>query len=269
VDAAGIVAGKNVPVDEALIGSLDDVAARAVPAGCTREIGGWLARRSPGLHTKRANSVLPRRHPPDEGIEGKLAACEQFYEERGLPVRYQISPASRPAGLEELLVDRGYTASAPTAVQTCDLERLRRGPAAPEATAEIASRPTDGWWRTWQAALGVEPSRLSAVAALLGRLDRRTAFVTVSIDGTSAAVGLGVLDGPWLGIFNMATLPASRRRGAGRTALAALAGWARGRGATGGYLQVELDNQSALELYRGAGFRQAYRYVYLTRAPAT
>ncbi|HWK18853.1 MAG TPA: GNAT family N-acetyltransferase [Solirubrobacteraceae bacterium] len=90
------------------------------------------------------------------------------------------------------------------------------------------------------------------------------AFVTVTIDEAEASVAFGVLDGHRLGIFNMATLPVQRRRGAGRTALTALAAWARDRGADVGYLQVELDNAPALELYRTAGFEHAYRYVYLT-----
>jgi GNAT superfamily N-acetyltransferase len=218
-------------MDIELIGSLEDVAARAVPASCVRDIDGWVARRSPGLSVKRANSVLPRRHGPADGMEAKLAACERFYEERGLLVRFQISPASQPHALDELLIDRGYTPGSPTAVQTCGLERLDQADDAPGPTAEIASAPTAGWWRTWQAGAGIEPSRLPAVAALFDRLGRAAAFATV------------------------------------RAALAALAGWARRHGATRGYLQVELDNRPALGLYRGAGFGEAYRYVYITRAP--
>jgi ribosomal protein S18 acetylase RimI-like enzyme len=89
----------------------------------------------------------------------------------------------------------------------------------------------------------------------------------VSIDDIAAAVALGVLEDRWLGIFNMATLPTLRRRGAGRAALAALARWAAERGATTGYLQVDLDNQPATRLYRDAGFIESYRYVYLNRDP--
>lgn len=255
-------------MDIELIGSLEDVAARAVPPSCLREIDGWVARLTPGLSVKRANSVLPRRHGPADGVEAKLAACERFYEERGLLVRFQVSPASQPHALDELLIDRGYTPGSTTAVQTCDLGQLPDCDGGPGTTVEIGSSPTAGWWRTWQAAARIEPSRLPAVAALLERLGPPAAFATIRIDGDPAAVALGVLDGSWLGIFNMATLPAQRRRGAGRAALAALAGWARRRGATSGYLQVELDNQPALGLYRGAGFGEAYRYVYLTRPPA-
>jgi len=128
----------------------------------------------------------------------------------------------------------------------------------------IDPAPSSAWWATWQAALGVGSARCAAVAAVFDRVPGERAFVTVTIDRADASVAFGVLDGHWLGIFNMATLPAQRRRGAGRTALTALATWARDRGADVGYLQVELDNAPALELYRTAGFERAYRYVYLT-----
>ena len=129
----------------------------------------------------------------------------------------------------------------------------------------IDPSPSSGWWETWQASLGGGAGRREALAALFDRVTPQRAFVTVSIDRTHASVALGALDGRRLGIFNMATLPALRRRGAGRTGLTALAGWARERGAEVGYLQVELGNAPALELYRTAGFAPAYHYVYLTR----
>ncbi len=252
-------------MDTTQIGALDAVAARAAPATEVRDIGGWCARWSPGLATKRANSVWPRGHDREDEFEANLASVERFYWSRGLPARYQVSPAAQPAGLERALLRRGYTVGTPTAVQRCDLAALPAGRAPSRATVEIDPSPSRGWWATWQASLGIGPDRCAAVAALLDRIAGERAFVTVTIDGAHASVVLGVLDGRWLGVFNMATLPEMRRRGAGRTALTALAAWARERGAEVGYLQVELGNAPALDLYRTAGFAPAYHYVYLTR----
>lgn len=251
-------------VDATFIGAMDAVAARALPATEVRDIGGWLARSTPGSATKRANSVWPRAHDREHGLEAKLASVERFYSRRGLPARYQISPASLPGGLERVLLRRGYTVGTPTGVQRCDLAAITAERTAPRAAVRIDPTPSSAWWATWQAALGASSARCAAVAALFDRVPGERAFVTVTIDRTDGSVAFGVLDGRWLGIFNMATLPARRRRGAGRTALTALAAWARDRGADVGYLQVELDNAPALELYRAAGFEDAYRYVYLT-----
>lgn len=58
----------------------------------------------------------------------------------------------------------------------------------------------------------------------------------------------------------------SRRRGAGRTILHALARWALERGAGSMYLQVEESNSPALGLYAGAGLATLYAYHYRTLA---
>jgi ribosomal protein S18 acetylase RimI-like enzyme len=236
-----------------------------VPAAEAREIDGWLARRTPGLTTKRANSVLARTHGRGVDLERKLSAVEDFYDELAGAVRYQITPVSQPPALEALLLARGYTTDSPTAVRTCALKTLVAVPIPPGVSVEITSAPTDTWWATWQSSVGINSIRAVAVDALFGRIEQPTAFATVSIDDIPAGVALGILEDRWLGIFNMATLPARRRRGAGRTALAALARWAAERGATTGYLQVDLDNQTATRLYRSSGFTESYQYVYLAR----
>ena len=211
--------------------------------------------------------MLARTHGRQIDLESKLSAVESFYGELAVPVRYQITPASQPHLLEALLLARGYTTDSPTAVQTCPLRALVVVPMPPGISIEITPGPTGTWWATWQSSLGINPIRATAVDALFRRILPAKAFATVSIDDIAAAVALGVLEDRWLGIFNMATVPALRRRGAGRTALAALARWAAERGATTGYLQVDLDNQPATRLYRDAGFIESFRYVYLTRNP--
>jgi len=247
-----------------LIDALDEVAARAVPATEVRDIGGWLARRSPGLSTRRANSVLARTHGGAIDLEGKLSAVESFYGELAAPARYQITPVSQPPRLEALLLARGYTIESPTAVRTCALRALVTAPIAPGGSSDITSAPTETWWATWQSSLGLDSKHAMVVSALFGRVQQPTAFVTVTIDDTPAGVALGILEDRWLGIFNMTTLPGLRRRGAARTALAALARWGQQHSATTGYLQVDLHNHSAARLYRDAGFIDSYRYAYLS-----
>jgi ribosomal protein S18 acetylase RimI-like enzyme len=250
---------------------LDEVAARAVPAWEVEDVDGWVARYSPGLAARRANSVWPRAHDPRASIEHKLAAVERHYADRDLPTRFQISPASAPAGLDRALERRGYEAAGETSVELCDLARVA-GPAPSrgiDVTIDLAQ--TARWSATWQASLALGDARLAAATRLFGRLTNQVAFATVSVDGAPAGVGMGVLDGAWLGIFNMATLPALQRRGVASAALGALAHWACRGGAGAAYLQVDRGNVAARALYRTAGFQTAYRYAYRTlgRAAAT
>jgi GNAT superfamily N-acetyltransferase len=147
--------------------------------------------------------------------------------------------------------------------------------APPDATmpgVELTAQATDAWWSTWAAALVGrrtvhQRSWPGPVAELMQRIATPCTFAVVATGGERSAVGMGVVDGQWLGIFNMATVPEYQRRGAAGAALAALLSWGREQGASRAYLQVGFDNVAALRLYERAGFGEAYRYEYLT-APA-
>jgi len=80
--------------------------------------------------------------------------------------------------------------------------------------------------------------------------------------GRPVAVGLGVVEAGWVGIFCMATLPAFRRQGAGAAVLRSLAEWGRQQGAEQVYLQVTEANVEARPLYAKAGFEMLYTYHY-------
>jgi ribosomal-protein-alanine N-acetyltransferase len=60
-------------------------------------------------------------------------------------------------------------------------------------------------------------------------------------------------------ILTMAVLPEKRRRGIGRTLLAAGMREAASRGASALFLEVSISNQAARDLYRAAGFAEVGR----------
>jgi GNAT superfamily N-acetyltransferase len=104
--------------------------------------------------------------------------------------------------------------------------------------------------------------RLRSYGHLLRRLGPSVATAVLPIDRKPAAIGLGVLERGWVGVFAMGTRPEARRRGAATAVLHALAGWARDQGADQLYLQVESASDAARQLYVRAGFETAYRYHY-------
>jgi GNAT superfamily N-acetyltransferase len=247
---------------------LEDVAARAVPAAEVVELGGWVLRATPGLPTKRANSVLARAGSDARiQLSERLTAAEKFYAGHGLPARFQLSPASAPDGLADALHARGYRASAPVDVQAAGLGDAA-APAIPGGLrVDISATASDAWWSTWSTAVGVDTERVAAVAILFGRITGETGFASArGRDGQVISVGMGVRDRDWVGLFNMATLPGHRGLGAGRAVVRAIAEWGRARGARRVYLQVETDNGPARSLYRRAGFRPVYAYSYLTQS---
>jgi N-acetylglutamate synthase len=248
---------------------LDELAANATAVPTTQLLGGWLLRAAPELPFRRCNSVLPFASESD-GVEGAIALAEEFYCTRGLVPRFQISPAARPSGLDERLEGRGYAIEEPTLVLVAGTDRaLER--TAPAAAAEVAiAEGIDEYWVAEYAyAHGDDErarERLRSYGHLLRRLGPSVATAVLPVDRKPAAIGLGVLERGWVGIFAMGTRPEARRRGAATSVLHALASWARDKHAERMYLQVESANDAARQLYVRAGFETTYRYHYRMRA---
>ena len=239
-------------MDIDLVRNLEERAFAAWPAEEVRSLGPWRLRYTQGT-TRRANSVWM-----DGGsdLEPMVDEAERFYRTRGQPPLFQVSPLA-PSGLDDLLAGRGYAADAPVAIEVAAVEAVA---AAGDGRGRIERRLQDPWFEV------AVRARFAAVApvyrALLERIGDRALYALVEDDGHPAAVGLGVVHGEWMGVFNMVTAPDHRRRGLARSVLSALAAGARERGAARLYLQVERANAAARALYAGAGFAEVYGYHY-------
>jgi ribosomal protein S18 acetylase RimI-like enzyme len=253
--------------DLALVSALEERAFAAWPAEEVKLLDGWRLRHMRGV-TRRANSVWPsgdlRELPPSSPrtMPERLAEVETFYRDRGQPAMYQLSPVAAPVGLDEVLAARGYQIEAPVEVQVADVAPLvQKHRPMPGVRTEITAVPSARWFE-----VSALRGRFAAVAdvyrGLLGRLGERAVYVLAEHRGVPAAVGLGVVDRDWMGLFAMSTLPELRRMGLGTAVLGTLAGAAAQRGATRLYLQVEVENTAARHLYAAGGFMPAYRYHY-------
>lgn len=245
------------------IALIEELAANAVPPAVAQELDGWRLRFNWGV-TRRANSVLAARHGPTLGLEQKLAAAEAFYWRRGVIARFQLCPASDPAGLDALLAERGYDASPTTLVQTASLAALL---GADGGAARVSERFDEAWLAAYLEGEGESDQRkIGARREMLQRVGPPAGFAVAEAEGHLAAVAFGVVERGWLGIFSVATSPARRGRGLARAALAALGGWAEGHGAHDAYLQVFSANAPAIRLYERLGFTTRYAYWYREKA---
>jgi N-acetylglutamate synthase len=254
---------------------LEKLAIHAWPALTIHELDGWRLRYGSGV-TRRANAVWPNEVSGTLDLDSRISQVENFYTTRGLPTLFQLSPAALPEGLDAELEKRGYEKRWPTAVQAAEIGDLLDRTAvegAPEV--RMVHLFDDEWFETYCKS---ESPRISAdaaesqdrltqeSAAIRGRILRRislpVAYASVRFGGQSVAVGLGVREHDWLGIYCQATLPSAQRRGAAFAILHELALWGRADGAKRLYLQVMYDNPAALALYDRAGFRTVYETHY-------
>jgi N-acetylglutamate synthase len=204
---------------------LDLLGARACPALEEELVGFWRLRFAQGV-TKRANSVLPLGPERGGDLDGdeladRIEHVELAYRRRGLPPQYQVTDTCWPSRLPSVLAARGYVEHDPTLLLAGPLVAV----VADDAwRVELESAPGQAWFEAWSA---VDARGGEAVArVILRRIDLPCAFAScLDADGV-AGVGLGVLDGDWLGIYCMATLPRARRRGCAHAVLGSLERWA-------------------------------------------
>ncbi len=198
-------------------------------------LGEWELRTDPapvGRLLKRANSCLAFGDP---GLPLPEAArvVRDFYEARGRDPLVQVelgSPAATAFG------DLGWTA-----VAGGDAHFM-------VTSLAMASRSAG---RDTEVELEEDGPRVRVV-----RL----------VDGREIGSGRGAIDGDWLGVHALGVEPDRRGRGHATAMMAALLEWGAERGATTVWLHVETDNEPALALYGGLGFRIHHTDRYLTRS---
>lgn len=248
-----------------LIRTLETLAANAWPPAEKQTLNGWQLRFTAGV-TRRANSVWPNGVLTGPVVDELLTEVEAFYAEREQPARFQMSPAAEPDDLDQRLAARGYRSVARTAVQVAELTSILRQTVPlrlyPEFEVEVSEEFDEGWFALYAAIEHGDDAQVHVRQSILQRIAPPSGYVTLRIDGEAAAVGLGVVEGDWLGIFCMATAPSYRRRGAASAILRTLAIWAQLYEANHAYLQVMEENKPAQTLYARAGFETVYHYHY-------
>ncbi|MFI6455179.1 GNAT family N-acetyltransferase [Streptosporangium amethystogenes] len=236
----------------------DRLVDQAWPAIHRVNAGGWILRAADGV-TKRANSVLPLGEPGD--LEAGVEVAEKFYADRGLPCVFSVGGGATP-GLDALLHARGYRVVDPTLVMTASLapEAPGNGVGASWEEVDLAEAPSQAWLDTWWSVDGrFGGDGLTTAARIL------TAVPATYASLGEEAVGRGVVQGEWFGIYSMAVVPHARRKGHGRKVLRALLTHAREQGTQRAYLVVVESNTVARTLYERHGFTVAGRYHYRVR----
>lgn len=262
------------PLDARRARRIDEVAAAAVAASDEAHVDGWWCRANPSAPFRRANAALPPvGTSPGPELDAAIDRVVDWYRSRGLAVRVQISTGDPAwAGLDEVLAGRGLVVEAPVVVMVAPSTSIAGPPVRTRfdgAGVSIEARGgIDEAWVAEVASLhGADAAatrRLRAYGRILTTVGPGALGVAVRVDGRPVAIGFGVCDGPWCGIFGMATASDARRRGAAAAVLRDLAVLATRRGASDLYLQVEDDNDEAAALYRGVGFTPSHQYHYRT-----
>lgn len=240
-----------------LIREIEAAAYAAWPAAECVEHDGWQLRYAHGF-SRRGNSVYPAEPSTvDRGL--KLEWCAAWYAERGLDLVVRQNPATEE-GLDEWVGSRGFTREGRTHVMVAD---IKEG----EAEYQILETAPPEWWATQIGLWAIRADQIDAWREIVERIDGPVGFGLVK-DGTEPiAAGLAVVEGPWLGVFEVIVAENRRREGIGRSLTSSLLAWGAAYGARRSFLQVVAENTPAIAMYKTLGFELAYPYWY-RRAPS-
>jgi GNAT superfamily N-acetyltransferase len=237
-------------VDRELILDLERCGSRALPAAETVTIGEWMVAIGRGT-VGRLNSCTTFGDSPRRDMFERIESVERRYDGRGRETRFRLTPLD--VHLDGRLETRGYERSEDVIVMTGPVGGVIDGEV---AVARAAGRTWLDRYSTWG---GHEEIRTNEIGESLGSLT-----LDYGAFSSPAAIGVAVLDPPWVGIFDVIVDPAARGEGHGRRLTETMLAWAKSAGAERSYLQVHSVNQPAIALYNSLGFTETYRYWYRT-----
>jgi GNAT superfamily N-acetyltransferase len=261
------LAGQH-PINDVVI---EEVAARAWSALERVPLDMWLLRASQGF-TRSANSVAVLGAQDGAGgsreaLDERIDRVEDFYRERGLPARFQLTFGERHRRLGNHLIERGYEQDGGDGkVVDAALRTLRSAaPAERDGRVLIADAPSQEWIDLWWSTRTLDDSLREPATELLWDLRGRCGFAGHVTEGQLVAVGLGIIDGPWVGIHCVGVRADRRRRGSGRRIVGALATWGIAHAAQTAYAALDDADTAAGRLFDALAFSAAYRYHFLRR----
>ena len=240
------------------IRKLEVIAFHSWPAREIVPLGDWILRADAGV-TRRANSVFPYGDPGlplDEAVEYVV----NFYRNRELIPRFQVTKASVPGGLDDALAKYGFAYEMKTYFHTCKIEDVLR--VSGGYNVEMSSEPDDEWFSSYSRISGHSAEVLRVRKGIFERMPLEKRFASVRERGAVIGISIGVIHRGYLGIFSVRTDEEHMRRGVAKSINRGLISWAEEKGAQVAYLQVEADNKSAIQLYESLGFRKKYEYWY-------
>jgi GNAT superfamily N-acetyltransferase len=242
-----------------MVKELQERAARALPAEHVEIVDGWWLRHAPGC-AWWTGTVLPHGDAPPDELLRRIVVAEDFHAGRGTTARFQISPPACSEALDSLLAERGYRSHDSISIQVASAADVCEHSPAGSLRVRNDDRPTQAWFDLWHSVNDHGDPRPQWEMLLRTDLPSLYAYATIGED--AVAVGRAVADSGWVGVFNMATSPGARGKGAAPAVLAELAGWSRAHGAERMYLQVESENASALRLLERSGFAELSVFHY-------
>ena len=241
---------------------LEEVTMNAWPASQTMFFDGWVLRFADGVFN-RAHCISPL-YFSTEPVEAKIAFCEGVYHSIRLPIVFKISERAFPENLDTILESHGYSIEYRISVQALE---LTSADVTDSPSVRLQEQVDDTWLDQFARCHESDPAHKPAYRRILQRIIPPKCLASLVFEDRVVGCGVGVLEKPFIGLFDIAVDRGFRNRGLGRILIDHILAWGKGHEAKIAYLQVSPQNPAALRLYEKRGFQEVYQYWYRRNAP--
>lgn len=230
---------------------------RAWPASAVHYDGTWVIRLTAGHPAKRLNSVNPLDPGDLRDLPERIARAGRRFKAYGRPMTFRMSPLSG-AGLAGHLDKEGWTTLSESLVMAFDLDNA----AVDAAMDQIPMKDMGRFVAAAMQTQAMDPGLRPGLSEIIGAIQPEAGLFVLERGDNPLATAICVHEGDLAGLFEVATRTGERGKGFGRRLVLSALKWARLRGASRAWLQVEADNAAARRLYELIGFSEVYRYHY-------
>jgi len=243
---------------------IEELSLNQWPALSTLLYDGWLLRYAEG-YTKRANSINPLFEGSSD-LEEKIEACERIYRNKDLPTIYKMTPFTHPANLDFVLAQKNYLLEDAGIVQAMCLSGLNEPIS---SNVKIEECVTGEWIEHFCRLSRTDRKHSYTMHRMLSTMHTKSGFISLYENEQVVAVGLGVIERGYIGLYNIVTDAERRKQGFGEQMILNLLQWGKDNGATHSFLLVLLNNIPALRLYEKLGFRELYPFWFRVKSSST
>jgi GNAT superfamily N-acetyltransferase len=230
---------------------------RAWPAASVHYDGTWVIRLTAKFPSKRLNSVNPLDPNDNVDLEARIQRAGRRFEAHGRRLTFRMSPLSGTV-LSRHFDREGWTRFSESIVMRLPLAEAP----VKDAVDQIPLKDVQRFAAAAAKVHGFDPALRSGLSDLIGRIEPHAGLFVLEAGGEPVATAICVHDRDLAGFFEIATDPAQRGKGHARRLVLSALKWARSRGASQAWLQVEAENEAACSLYTSLGFSEVYRYHY-------
>jgi ribosomal protein S18 acetylase RimI-like enzyme len=242
-----------------MIKKIEELSMNALPALSTILVNGWVLRFANG-YSKRANSVNPI-YPCSIEVERNIEVCDELFKRNGLGTVFKLTETEDAYRIDEILSRDGYSNEARTNIM---LKSIGEFQITEEEKKDvfIYRKFRDDWFEAFVHMNKVGPQHRATLQKMLQSIIPDTYYGCIVENDKIVAVGLGVAERGYVGMYDICVDEEKRRTGLGTKIMKNLIHAASKEGCIYSYLQVVDANDGAKLLYDKLGYEKQYSYWY-------